>query len=130
MTVPAVYFASKIRHGDMLRTLVADWPCTNVSRWHSMVHFEDQAAPADFIWCWMIDENDIRNANLLVLYSEEDDILSGALVEVGMALALGKVVIVVGRGKSFGTWINHPQILRVETLDQARHIIEEWRIYL
>lgn len=60
--------------------------------------------------------NEISKADQLVLYVEPGDFpLKGALVEVGMAIALDKPVIVVAPGveitshdmKPFGSWAKH-----------------------
>lgn len=124
-----VYIASKLSHAAKLIDFKReDIPGALVtSRWLHMVSFEQTAKPADFTWCWMIDENDVRDCDVLLIYGEPDDELRGALIEVGMAIALRKVVLVVGDCPSFGTWQYHPQVVRLDILQQAANVIREWR---
>lgn len=125
-----VYLASKLEHEPLLHdfrvSLRAD--VIVVSRWLDMTSFEKKGTPADFVWCWLVDENDVRKCDILVVFGKTEDQLRGALVEVGMAIALGKLVIAVGDCKSYGSWQYHPQVIRVDNFSQARQIIEEWRV--
>jgi hypothetical protein len=40
-----------------------------------------------------------------------------------MGIALGKTIVAVGEHMSFGTWIYHPSVKRVATLDAARSLL-------
>lgn len=82
----------------------------------------DESGPGetqDLSALWRRIESEIRDCDKLVLFVQEGDLpLKGALVEVGMALALGKPVIVVIRGitladrdlKPLGSWAKHPKV--------------------
>lgn len=78
---------------------------------------------------WLRIESEIRASVALALYVEPKDFpLKGALVEIGMALALGKPVLVFSPGvelnqrdyKPLGSWAKHPGVMLmtggVETL--------------
>jgi hypothetical protein len=73
----------------------------------------------DFSELWSRIQAEINSCGRLVLYVENGDLpLKGALVEVGMALALGKPVWIVCKDiiltkrdlKPLGSWANHPLI--------------------
>jgi hypothetical protein len=82
----------------------------------------DEAAPgasADISELWVRIWQEIASADRLVLYVEESDFpLKGALVEVGMALGMGKEVWVVAPGvdleprsyRPLGSWAKHPDV--------------------
>jgi hypothetical protein len=72
---------------------------------------------ASFEDLWARIEREIRSATALILYVEAGDFpLKGALVEVGMAIAMGKPVLVFAPGveinqrdlKPLGSWAKHP----------------------
>lgn len=82
----------------------------------------------DFTELWSRIESEIRMADRLVLYVEPGDFpLKGALVEVGMALARGKQVMVVAPGvvidprdfKPLGSWVGHPNVSLCDSLALA-----------
>lgn len=52
-----------------------------------------------------------------------DEKLRGGLVEAGMALAMQKTVIVIGKDDDYGTWQYHPNVYRCETFDDARILL-------
>jgi len=77
---------------------------------------------------WQRIENEIRISDGLILYAEPDDFpLKGALVEVGMALGMGKRVMIVApkvhlEDKSLrplGSWAMHPLVTFHQTVPQA-----------
>ena len=81
-----------------------------------------------FTELWERIEQEIRSADRLVLYVEAKDFpLKGALIEVGMALAMGKRVFVVAPGvtlhprsmRPLGSWAAHPGVSFVDTVQQA-----------
>jgi hypothetical protein len=74
---------------------------------------------------WSRIHAEIEKADALVLYAEADDFpLKGALVEAGIALGMGKDVIVclpdvTLEQRSFrpiGSWIAHPLVTRVDNV--------------
>lgn len=121
-----IYIASKMHHAAKWRELRDDWKRSDlsiISTWIDHDHFEDKATPDDFMIFWITDHADVVDAEFLVLYGEEGDVLRGALVEAGMFLALDKHVIVVGDNPSYGTWKYHPRVIRVPTLESAKQAI-------
>lgn len=124
-----VYTASKLRSATFIRDEIAHWPEVEVvSRWpFSHVDGDEPLWPED---CgahasifWTHDEEDVRKADVVLLFGEETDVLRGGLVESGMALALGKPVIVVGVNASYGTWQHHPKVYRVKNMVVARSLL-------
>ena len=82
----------------------------------------------DFGELWTRIENEVCNAERLVLYVEPDDFpLKGALVEVGMALAAKVPVFMVAPGvvmdertlRPVGSWAYHPLVKFVDTMEEA-----------
>jgi hypothetical protein len=76
---------------------------------------------------WQRIENEIRQAAALILYAEDGDFpLKGALVEVGMAIGMGKPVFVVcsaeldeGSLRPLGSWAKHPLVTFCATVPSA-----------
>lgn len=77
---------------------------------------------------WARIEKEIKAADRLVLYAKQEDFpLKGALVEVGMALSLGKPVYVVAPGvvinerdmKPIGSWAKHPSVTFCDDIELA-----------
>jgi hypothetical protein len=84
---------------------------------------------ADFGELWQRLEEEIKSSTALLLYVEPDDFpLKGALVEVGMAIAMGKPVLVFHPGveidqvtyRPLGSWIKHPGVVLMTSC------IEDW----
>ena len=122
-----VYTASKLKHGAMWRALCAENSHFIAhARWlkHNSIGTPDD--PADAVAFWLQDEQDVKDADVLVLYAEEGEKLRGALVEVGIALAWGVPVIVVGSHSDYGTWQFHPGVRRVDNMREM--ILELLRV--
>ena len=76
---------------------------------------------------WLTIQWEISDCHALILYAEESDFpLKGAFVEIGMALGMGKPVIIVlpfePEGRTFrpiGSWIKHPSVTIVKTVQEA-----------
>lgn len=115
-----IYTASKLHHWKMWRKL-----CDSTAhifahaRWlkHVAIGTPDNADSA--LQFWIEDQEDVRTADAVVIYGEGDDKLRGSLVEVGMAIAYGVPVIVVGAHPDYGTWQYHFGVKRVATMDDA-----------
>ena len=83
----------------------------------------------DFSQLWARIVQEIAASRALVLYAEPGDFpLKGALVEVGMALALGKPVIAclpdvqvdyAGSMRPVGSWMAHWLVTRCDNIDLA-----------
>lgn len=86
----------------------------------------DDTKPLHAIWENITQE--VTTAERVIVYAEPDDFpLKGTLVEVGMALAVGTPIYLVLPGvdiesdtfRPIGSWINHPLVSLVETMDEA-----------
>lgn len=127
----SVYTASKLHHAPLWRRLAIAWPEIHfTARWPTNfvgpegrpLYPEDSPAHAQVFW--QQDLQDIENSNVLLCYAEGSDVLRGALVEVGVALALSRHVIVVGENDCYGTWQFHRNVLRVKDLPAARNLLQ------
>jgi nucleoside 2-deoxyribosyltransferase len=120
-----VYTASKLRHGAMWRAYADDRVHFH-ARW--LVHnlHGTQADPERATEFWIEDEHDVRCADAVIVYAEEEDKLRGALVEAGMAVAYGIPVIVIGSHPDYGTWQYHPGVARADTLEQAIDYLSDY----
>lgn len=118
-----VYTASKLEQSERWKQLRVDWPEIHfTARWPYMVgQLED--SPSNARLFWLDDEADITSADVVLIFAEKHEHLRGALVEAGMAIALGKRVIVVGEHTDYGTWQYHPAVIRVKTLTHAKAIL-------
>lgn len=118
-----VYIASKMQHAARWRNLYSKYAHVHVvSRWPflepSVEPDEDNARKF-----WQDDVADIQAADAVIVYAEPEEKLRGALVEAGIAIGLGKLVIVIGDHPDFGTWIHHPQVRRADDLVSAFVIV-------
>lgn len=84
--------------------------------------------PVKYDELWTIVAKEIQEADKVVLYVEMEDFpMKGALVEIGMALALGKEVVIVCPGveinqedfRPLGSWINHPLVSFEDNIEKA-----------
>jgi hypothetical protein len=122
-----VYFASKLAYRDLWKKYDGFSPrvIESVTRWVDYVlDSETQGFDYNVLRCrqgWIANEEDIRAANVVIVFAGFDgaDVLRGALVEAGMAIALGKPVVVVGESDSYGTWQHHPSVHKASTLVDA-----------
>ena len=125
-----VYIASKLSYAKRFRDLREIWGMRGVdlhARWFDQAeleHVNHELTPHDFHVFWLVDEEDVRQSDAVILYAENGDRLRGALVEVGMAIALGKLVIVIGDHPDYGTWQHHPVVTRADSLDHAFTMLE------
>jgi hypothetical protein len=125
-----VYTASKLSDGPLWRQLSKEWPEIEiVARW-PFLHVTDTGEPGWPRDCtahgsifWQHDHDDVAACRVVLVYTPIGGTLRGALVEAGMGIALGKIVIVVGDHPDFGTWQFHPLVKRVATLDAARSLL-------
>jgi nucleoside 2-deoxyribosyltransferase len=67
---------------------------------------------------WIMDAIDVTGSDAVVCYQGVEP-LRGALVEAGMAIALGIPVIAVGDVYVLGSWVYHPTVRLVPVLSDA-----------
>jgi len=109
-----IYVASKTKHARRWVAL-RDTGVPIVSTWI------DEAGPGESVSLqdlWVRCITEASTADAVLLYTEPGDGLKGALVEVGAALAFGVPVYVVGDGTE-GSWVCHPCVVRVATIEEA-----------
>lgn len=123
LRLPSVYTASKLKHAKMWRGLREERPdIAFTARWPDIEgKVEDSAENA--VAFWTHDIADVRRADAVLVYAEADEHLRGALIEAGVALGLGKQVVVVGDHPDYGTWQHHPLVQRARDIGHALHLI-------
>ena len=127
-TMLRVYPASKIPLGWFWLDLHDRWKEIYIhARWIKHWANKTQETPANAREFWVEDFEDIENADLVVVYAQENDQLRGALVEVGYALCLGLPVVLIGNHKDFGTWQHHPDIIKVANLIEFRKYLKTFQ---
>ena len=114
-----VYTASKLHHAALWRGLRETNPGIYfTARWPFFAGaVSDSSDAAEYFW--QDDLADVLRSDVVLVYALSGEKLRGALVEVGAALSLGRVVYVVGKHEDYGTWQYHPNVVRVGTLDKA-----------
>lgn len=119
-----VYGASRVKHAHMWKTLRHNGHAIN-SSW---IDEAGEGETGDFSELWERIRSEIAHSALLVLYVEPDDFpLKGALIECGMAMALGVPVVVCapqvaveGRTmRPLGSWILSGRVKRIDILEDA-----------
>lgn len=92
MAENGIYIASKTRHAHLWRDLrAAGAPI--ISTWIDEAG-EGESADLHDLWDRCISES--KGCKTLIVYREPEDVLKGAWVEIGAALASGKPVYAVG----------------------------------
>lgn len=93
------------------------------------IEFQTQE-DSDFLMqsLWLNFTSEIQSSDLLIVYVEPDDFpLKGTLVEVGIAIGSGIPIFIVAPNvviekdtyRPIGSWINHPLITIVSSMDEA-----------
>lgn len=130
--LPSVYVASRasVPARPTMWKLLRDEGAIIVSSW---IDEAGEGETIDFSELWQRIEGEIRAADRLVLYVEPEDFpLKGALVEVGMALSLGKPIWVVAPGvelemrgmRPLGSWAKHPGVQFSECVRQSVGLLQ------
>lgn len=121
-----VYFASKLHHADRWRRLCAESKeFIAHARWlkHSTIGTPDTAEHARHFW--LQDEQDVRDADAVVVFGGKGDHLRGALVEAGIAIACRIPVFVVGDHPDYGTWRHHPGVRMIAEITELTAALRE-----
>lgn len=120
-----IYVASRVLRAPMWKALRDDEGIPIIASW---IDEAGAGETADFGELWLRIRDEIRRSRALVFYAHPDDFpFKGALVEVGIALAMDKPVFVVrnkvaieGRTmRPFGSWILDRRVKMFEELDDA-----------
>lgn len=121
-----VYIASKLSYADRFRKYREQWKADGIdlhARWFDQAIHEDAASDEDFRIFWLVDEEDVKTSQAVIVYGEYADKLRGALVEAGIAIAHRILVIVIGDCPDYGTWQYHPMVVRAGTFEHAKQMI-------
>lgn len=87
-----IYVSSRLKHAEMWKEMRSDG-IPIISTW---IDQAQQGEVGNFAELWVRIEREIRSASCLVFYARNEDFpYKGALVEVGMALAVGTPVFLV-----------------------------------
>ena len=111
--MPTIYLASKSIHAPMWKQW-RDQGYNIISTWIDEAGDGESESMED-LWMRCIDES--SRADYLIAYHEPGEIWKGAFVEIGAALASGKPVVVVGEPP--GSWIDHPNVTVVSSVETA-----------
>lgn len=123
-----IYIASRAslpERAERWRRLRDEYGWEIVSTW---IDEAGEGETVNFTDLWDRIHREIASSNKLLLYAEPDDFpLKGALIEAGMALALGKPVVVCLPGvllhkrsmRPVGSWLAHRNVVRLDVLQDA-----------
>lgn len=121
-----VYTASKLCHAELWKKLRVLFPEVYfTARWPYLVgQIEDQPAQAEQFW--QDDLADIARSDVVLVYTAgREEHLRGALVEAGMGIALGKIIMVIGDHPDYGTWQYHSSVYKYPTVEVALQRAEQ-----
>lgn len=113
-----IYVASKVKHAadwQRYRFISKTWGMEITSTWIDEAGVGQTKSWED-LWLRCIGE--AARCDILLCYAQEDEVLKGALVEVGAALGAGKFVYYVGP-KTIGSWLHHPLVFQFPSLGKA-----------
>lgn len=123
-----VYTASKLHRAKFWRELQLQWSDIEfTSRWIQFSNNPEFTVPDDKEHAkifWTFNVEDIMLADAVLLLTQDAEFLKGALVEIGVGIALNKIIILVGENSAFGTWQYHSNVTKVATLDIAYSLLK------
>lgn len=126
---PRIYGASRLVRATMWRNQRKNNPgLIFTARWIDQIASFDDEGVAESVKRagWIMDEEDIQSADYVCVLALDNEVLRGALVEAGMGITLGKVIVLAGASPSFGTWKYHPAVrFHSGTLSGALRWIKE-----
>lgn len=117
-----IYVASKAKHGPIwlgYRQMGFNICSTWINEWQA-------GATKDYEDLWQRCSREAAEADVLVIYAEKGDNMKGALLEAGIAIGRGAVVLVVGGVEDLGSWIETSLARRFSTLHEAMLVAEPW----
>jgi hypothetical protein len=116
-----VYIASKTRHAHKWVAL-HDSGAPIISTW---IDEAGEGQTASFADLWTRCVYEAANSRMLILYSENQESLKGALIEMGAALACGIPVVIVGDAPQLKTAKHHPLVSHAATVEEALSRLEK-----
>ena len=129
MKMKRVYTASRWDNGVVWNKMKREknFPLFFHARW--LVHFENEAEATSerAFHYWQENIDDVLSADCVLFYAQRDDVLGGALVEVGAALANDIPVFIVGENEAIRCWQYHPAVKYVgKDMEEAILIIKNY----
>jgi hypothetical protein len=122
-----VYIASKAKHAPKWQALIAAGYNGIQCEWFNYAGTtETDDSQIDYGQLWDHCITDVQEADALVLYCEPGEVLKGAILELGVALARDKRVILVGSDEDLrrnGSWLHVRGIERAATVIDALNMI-------
>ena len=112
-----IYVASKAEHGPMwraARTHLAMFGGFIISTWIDESDPGESVSMTD-LWVRCIEE--ASRADCVLAFHKPGEQWKGAFVEIGAALAHGKLVFVSGNPP--GSWVNHPNVHRITMMPEV-----------
>lgn len=114
---PKIYIASKTKHAEMWKELRDHHGYNIISTWIDEAGAGESADLSDLARRCI---EEASFADRLILYCAPDDVLKGALMEVGAALSAGVPVYVVGNCQSLETAVmQHALVRRCDFVTEA-----------
>lgn len=114
-----------MKHAKKFRDLRSERPEFHfTSRW-PFLESQVEDSPEQAAHFWPDDYRDVEDADIVIVYAEEADVLRGAIAEAGAALATGRYVIVIGEHESYSTWQYHPNCVRCSGINNALNMAAE-----
>lgn len=129
----SIYVASRTsipERGAMWRY----WRARDVPIISSWIDRDGEGDTKSFVDLWDRIHQEIAASDALVLYAEKNDFpLKGALIEVGIALGMGKTVIAVlpdlgvlpRNYRPVGSWVAHPKVRRRDNIDAVMQSFQQ-----
>ena len=119
-----IYIASRVKHAPKWRKYRASSGAAIISSW---IYEAEEGQTSDLSELWARIRDEISLSSVLVFYAEADDFpLKGALVEVGIAMALRIPIRVVTPGvcldkncRPVGSWMRHKSVQVFSTVEEA-----------
>lgn len=113
MTIP-IYTASKTKHAWLWQS-IRELGVNVISTW---IDEAGVGETNDFMSLWLRCIAEASTCEVLLAYrASEDEILKGAFIEIGAALAMGRKVFLVGPFQE--SFVDHPAVHRFDSLHAA-----------
>lgn len=110
-----IYIASKTVHAPKWRAL-KDSGCPIISTWIYEAGAGESKSLED---PWLRCVQEATRADVLIAYRESEEVLKGALVELGVALGRNKRVFLVGFDEPNFSFKNHPLVTSCRDMEHA-----------
>lgn len=119
-----VYVAGHTHQAHQIYTWGKESGHRLISSWLDLVMNERAETPANSKAFWQNNISEVQDADVVVVFTDPEHPLRGALVEVGVGLASEIPVVIVGEHDSFGSWRHHPLVYNVDRLDQVDDLLD------